>query len=73
MIRTGTLAILPIGAIDYLKKRASELSGLVLFSAGLALFLALASFDPSDPSLNHATAAEPANLLAWPGAYAADL
>jgi DNA segregation ATPase FtsK/SpoIIIE, S-DNA-T family len=73
MIRTGTLAILPIGAIDYLKKRAAELSGLVLFSAGLALFLALASFDPSDPSLNHATAAPPANLLGWPGADTADL
>src|SRR6266511_4294590 len=73
MIRTGTLAILPLGTIDYLKKRAAELSGLVLFSAGLALFLALASFDPSDPSLNHATAAEPANLFGWPGACVADL
>jgi S-DNA-T family DNA segregation ATPase FtsK/SpoIIIE len=73
MIRTSTLAILPLGAIDYLKKRAAELSGLVLFSAGLALFLALASFDPSDPSLNHATATQPANLLGWPGADIADL
>ena len=73
MIRTGTLAILPLGAIDYLKKRAAELSGLVLFGAGLALFLALASFDPSDPSLNYATAAEPTNLFGRPGACVADL
>ena len=49
MIRTGTLAILPLGAIDYLKRRAAEASGLVLFAGGLALFLALASYDPSDP------------------------
>jgi DNA segregation ATPase FtsK/SpoIIIE, S-DNA-T family len=73
MIRTGTLAILPIGAVDYLKKRAAEASGLALFVAGLTLFLALASFDPSDPSFNHATDAEPANLLGWPGAFLADL
>src|SRR5512144_1226599 len=73
MIRTGTLAILPLGAIDYLKKRAAEASGLVLFGAGLALFLALASYDPGDPSLNHATAAEPANLFGRPGAWVADL
>jgi S-DNA-T family DNA segregation ATPase FtsK/SpoIIIE len=73
MIRTGTLAILPLGAIDYLKKRAAEASGIVLFGAGLALFLALASFDPSDPSLNYATAAEPANLFGRPGACVADL
>ncbi len=73
MIRTGTLAILPLGAIDYLKRRAAEASGLVLFGAGLALFLALVSYDPGDPSLNHATAAEPANLFGRPGAWVADL
>ena len=73
MIRTGTLAILPVGAIDYLKRRVANVSGLALFGAGLVLFLALASFDPSDPSFNHATDAEPANLFGWPGAAAADL
>ena len=73
MIRTGTLAIFPVGAIDYLKRRLANLSGLALFGAGLVLFLALASFDPSDPSFNHATDAEPANLFGWPGAAAADL
>ena len=73
MIRTGTLAILPVGAIDYLKRRVANVGGLALFGAGLALFLALASFDPSDPSFNNATDAEPANLFGWPGAAAADL
>ena len=73
MIRTGTLAIFPVGAIDYLKRRVANVSGLALFGAGLVLFLALASFDPSDPSFNHATDAEPANLFGWPGAAAADL
>jgi S-DNA-T family DNA segregation ATPase FtsK/SpoIIIE len=39
----------------------------------LALFLTLASFDPNDPSFNHATDAEPVNLFGWPGALLADL
>jgi len=73
MIRTGTLAILPAGAAEFLKKRIAELGGITLFVAGLALFLALASFNPGDPSLNHATLNQPVNLLGAPGAFLADL
>ena len=73
MIRTGTLAILPAGAAEFLKKRIAELGGFVLFVAGLALFLALASFNPGDPSFNHATLNQPVNLLGAPGAFMADL
>jgi S-DNA-T family DNA segregation ATPase FtsK/SpoIIIE len=73
MMRTGTLTILPAGAVDYLKRRVADVSGLALFGVGLALFLTLASFDPNDPSFNHATEAEPVNLFGWPGALLADL
>ena len=73
MIRTATLAIFPEGAVDYIKRLAAGTAAAALFLAGLMLFLAIASFDPSDPSFNHATAAEPLNLLGRPGAFVADL
>jgi len=73
MIRTGTLAILPAGAADYLRHRLSELGGLVLFAIGLVLFLALVSFDPSDPSFNQATGLAPVNLLGRTGAFTSDI
>ena len=73
MMRTGTLAILPVGTSEYLRRRALDAGGFAMFGAGLTLFLALVSFDPGDPSFNHATDAQPANLLGWPGACLADL
>jgi DNA segregation ATPase FtsK/SpoIIIE, S-DNA-T family len=73
MIRTGTLAILPAGATEYLQRRLCDVGAFALFGGGVALFLALASFDPSDPSFNHATQAEPLNLLGRPGANVADI
>jgi len=73
MIRTGTLAILPAGAVPYLRRRLADLAGVALFVAGLALFLALLSFDPGDPSFNHATGLPTLNLFGRGGAYTADL
>jgi len=73
MIRAGTLAILPAGAIPYLKRRCADAGGCGLFAAGLVLFLALASFDPGDPSFNHATGLPTLNLFGRPGAYIADI
>ncbi len=72
MIRTGTLAILPAGVAEFLKRRCTEFGGFVLLAAGLALFLALASYSPGDPSFNHATLNPPVNVLGTPGAYLAD-
>lgn len=73
MIRTGTLAILPAGAVPFFKRGVANIGGIMLFIAGLALFLALASYDPSDPSLNHASGLPTLNLLGHPGACVADL
>ncbi len=73
MIRTGTLAILPVGAVPYLRRRLADLAGISLFAAGLGLFLALVSFDPADPSFNHATDLPTMNLLGSAGAATSDL
>jgi S-DNA-T family DNA segregation ATPase FtsK/SpoIIIE len=73
MIRTGTLAILPAGAVPYLKRRCADAGGCALLAAGLALFLALASYDPGDPSFNHATGLPTLNLFGRPGAFIADV
>src|SRR5579871_2631723 len=57
----------------YLARRAAELSALALAACGVALLIALASYDPRDPSLNTATARHATNLAGLPGAAAADL
>jgi S-DNA-T family DNA segregation ATPase FtsK/SpoIIIE len=53
--------------------RFAELAGLALGLAGVALFVALASYDPRDPSLNTATARHATNLAGPIGAVVADL
>ena len=50
-----------------------ELVGIGVAAAGVALLLALFTFSPGDPSLNHATGSAPHNLVGLPGAYVADL
>ena len=67
------LPFLPESAKAFLKRRASELGGLVILAAAIALALALATYSPADPSPNHATAATPANWLGYPGAGVADV
>ncbi len=65
-------AVLPDGTTEFFKRRATELAGLaVLVCAGL-LFIAIVSFNPADPSLNHATGAAPSNILGQHGSYIAD-
>jgi DNA segregation ATPase FtsK/SpoIIIE, S-DNA-T family len=52
---------------------AAELIGLALACAALALLIALASYDPHDPSLNTASSRETRNLVGPLGATVADL
>ncbi|MEM8825398.1 MAG: DNA translocase FtsK 4TM domain-containing protein [Pseudomonadota bacterium] len=54
-------------------RAARRALGVMLSLAGVALALALISYDPSDPSLNRATTAAPSNWLGGLGAIFADL
>uniref|UniRef100_UPI00165A1E8A DNA translocase FtsK 4TM domain-containing protein n=1 Tax=Siccirubricoccus phaeus TaxID=2595053 RepID=UPI00165A1E8A len=56
-----------------IRRRLYELLGLVAALAGLALLVALASYNPADPSLSTATTARPSNLAGPAGAMLADL
>ncbi len=62
----------PAALRQFLRRRAFELSGLMLFAAVVLTGLALASWHITDPSFNHATEATARNWLAYPGAVLAD-
>ena len=66
-------SILPEGGRDFLRRRMMEVVGVATAGFGLALMMALFTYSPGDPSLNHATARAPNNLLGLPGAYISDL
>ncbi len=53
--------------------RSAEFGGIFLALAGIAVLIALASYDPLDPSLNTATTRHAANLVGLGGAMLADL
>jgi len=63
----------PEGAGPFLRLRLMEAIGAVLLACGLGLFLALATFNRGDPSLNVATPQVPKNLFGLQGAYVADV
>jgi S-DNA-T family DNA segregation ATPase FtsK/SpoIIIE len=56
-----------------MSRRTAELAALMLGLLGLALLVALASYDPRDPSLNTATDRHASNLAGTLGAVLADL
>jgi DNA segregation ATPase FtsK/SpoIIIE, S-DNA-T family len=56
-----------------MNRRSAELGGLALGLLGLALLVALACYDPRDPSLNTATSRHTVNLAGPAGAVLADL
>ena len=56
-----------------INQRSAELIGLALCLVGLALLVALACYDPRDPSLNTATSRHVTNLAGPVGAVLADL
>ncbi|MFI4999097.1 MAG: DNA translocase FtsK [Reyranellales bacterium] len=66
-------AILPEGGRDFLRRRMMELVGIAVVAVGMALLVAIFTFNTSDPSLNHATGMPPNNLMGLPGAYVSDL
>ena len=69
----GAGAVLPRGAVEFLRRRAWEATGLALFVTGAAFAAALDTYTPADPSFNSATGAPVHNLIGTAGAHAADL
>ena len=69
----GAGAVLPRGAAEFLRRRAAEATGLVLFAGGGALAAALIGYTRADPSFNSATNGPVHNLMGTAGSHAADL
>ena len=66
-------AFLPDNLVQFLRQRLHELTGIAVFTVAAALAVALATYDPSDPSLNVATGNAVGNWLGVPGAIVADM
>ncbi len=66
------MPIFPTGSIDFVRRRLHQALGIVWLGLSAAITVAVLTFDASDPSLNHATAAGPRNALGVTGAYVAD-
>src|ERR1700735_1394257 len=56
-----------------MSQRSAEFGGLLLGLLGLAILVALATYDPRDPSLNTATTRHVSNLAGPAGGMLADL
>ena len=65
--------ILPDAVAAQLRRRVSELGGMVIVAVAAALLAALLTFNAADPSVNSATSTAATNLLGTPGAVIADL
>ncbi|HEX3209099.1 MAG TPA: DNA translocase FtsK [Geminicoccaceae bacterium] len=62
------------GAVsEFLARRAAEALGVLVLVAAVALAMALWSYDPNDPSINHATGGAASNPLGYVGASIADV
>ncbi|MBX6367486.1 MAG: DNA translocase FtsK 4TM domain-containing protein [Rhodospirillales bacterium] len=64
---------LPGNAHEFIRRRLSELAGLALAVMALLGAAVLSSYDPADPSLNHATDGPVRNLMGPWGAVGADI
>ena len=66
-------AFLPAGAEQFLREKSLEALGLALIAVAIALLTALATYHPTDPSLNTATGSPAQNLLGYAGAHISDI
>ena len=70
---SSAFARIPMPVRLFVRDRMRELSGAALLAGAGAGALALATWNPRDPSLNHATGTEATNWLGAEGAIASDL
>ena len=66
-------AFLPDGLVEAVRTRAVEILGIALLLGAIFLTISLASYAPSDPSLNSAGEAPVQNVMGPLGAIASDL
>ena len=59
--------------IDFTAKRLAEISGLILFFLGLALFIALFTYSPDDPNFIFPDNTEIKNFFGFQGSFVSDL
>jgi S-DNA-T family DNA segregation ATPase FtsK/SpoIIIE len=71
--KLGSGPLLPEGSSAFFSRRLSEIAGLGIVTCGVLYLGALASYAPTDPSLNAAGGAQVLNWLGRPGAIVADL
>ncbi|MEM7169150.1 MAG: DNA translocase FtsK 4TM domain-containing protein [Pseudomonadota bacterium] len=72
-IRQTRSKLLPQGTGDFLRARACEAGGLLIGLAGIGIFVACLTYNPTDPSLNRAAEGTISNLLGRPGALLSDV
>ena len=71
--KTGVELGLHIAGLAWSHPATARLRGGIVAAAGIALIIALATYNAADPSLNAASALSPTNALGAPGATAADI
>lgn len=65
--------LLPDAVEEALRRLGYQFIGLILFGLAIAAWTSLLTWSIHDPSLNHATRGEPANLLGTAGAAVSDM
>ncbi|MCK0070166.1 DNA translocase FtsK 4TM domain-containing protein [Kordiimonas sp. 5E331] len=73
VVKKDKAPLLPPAFMLFLKSSSWRLFGAALFLIGVAIVLSLATYNPSDPSINNQTSAEITNLLGSVGANIADV
>ena len=71
--KTGVELGMHIAGLAWSHPATARLRGGMVAAAGIALIIALATYNAADPSLNAASALPPTNALGAPGATAADV
>ncbi|WP_440648808.1 DNA translocase FtsK [Candidatus Pelagibacter sp. HIMB1521] len=59
--------------LNFTLNRLAEISGIIIFSAGILLFIALFSYSPDDPNFIFPKDTEIKNLLGFQGSFISDL
>ena len=67
----GSGGVLPAGAVDFFKRRLTEIFAALLFLSAAWLLFAIISYSPSDPSFNSVGNGAVGNLLGTQGALGA--